>query len=100
MVDSGSINGVPATASHYVSQPVSGVVVPPQRLVGWARVSVNPGATKTVSVTFPASAVAVSTGDINSVAPPTVQPGLYQVVLDKNDTTPYDVAQTANFTIS
>jgi beta-glucosidase len=84
----------------YVSQPLSGVVVPPQRLVGWARVDVKAGKAKTVNVSFPVSNLGVSAGDINSAAPPTVQPGQYQVVLDKNDTTPYDVAQTATFTVS
>jgi beta-glucosidase len=84
----------------YVSQAVSSVVVPPQRLVGWARVNVAAGKSKMVTVTFPASALGVSVGDINSAAPPTVQPGQYQVVLDKNDTTPYDVAQTATFSVS
>lgn len=58
----------------YVSQPVSSVVVPPQRLVG-------------------------SQGDINASGPPTVEPGDYVVALDKDDTTPYDVAVSAPFTI-
>jgi beta-glucosidase len=84
----------------YVSQPVSSVVVPLQRLVGWARVNVAAGKTKTVTVSFPASALGVSMGDINSAAPPSVQPGVYQVVLDKNDTAPYDVAETAPFSVS
>ena len=48
----------------YVHQPVSLVVVPPQRLVGFARVTLNPGQTKTVHVAFPASALAVTPGDI------------------------------------
>ena len=37
----------------YVHQPVSLVVVPAQRLVGFARVTLNPGQTKTVHVAFP-----------------------------------------------
>jgi beta-glucosidase len=83
----------------YVAQPVSAVVVPPQRLVGFARVTLNPGQSKQVHVTFPASALGVSQGDINSAAPPSVEPGGYIVQLDKNDTTPYDVDLSANFTI-
>ncbi|HXR73122.1 glycoside hydrolase family 3 N-terminal domain-containing protein, partial [Actinocrinis sp.] len=83
----------------YVAQPVSAVVVPPQRLVGFARVTLNPGESKQVHVTFPTSALGVSQGDINSAAPPSVEPGGYIVQLDKDDTTPYDVDQSANFTI-
>ncbi len=63
----------------YVHQPVSVVVVPPQRLVGFARVTLNPGQTKTVHVAFPASALAVTPGDIEGAAPPQVELGAYQV---------------------
>jgi beta-glucosidase len=63
----------------YVHQPVSLVVVPPQRLVGFARVTLNPGQTKTVHVAFPASALAVTPGDISGAAPPQVELGAYQV---------------------
>jgi beta-glucosidase len=63
----------------YVHQPVSVVVVPPQRLVGFARVALTPGQTKTVHVTFPASALAVTPGDIEGAAPPQVELGAYQV---------------------
>jgi beta-glucosidase len=83
----------------YVAQPVSAVVVPPQRLVGFARVTLDPGESKQVRVTFPASALGVSQGDIDSAAPPSVEPGNYLVQLDKDDTTPYDVDLSANFTI-
>jgi beta-glucosidase len=62
----------------YVHQPVSLVVVPPQRLVGFARVTLNPGQTKTVHVAFPASALAVTPGDIEGTAPPQVELGAYQ----------------------
>ena len=37
----------------YVSQPVSSVVVPPQRLVGFTRVTLDAGQSKTVHVAFP-----------------------------------------------
>src|SRR5207342_2174105 len=80
----------------YVNQPVSDMVTPPQRLVGWARVSLKAGESKHVRVTFPASALAVSQGDINAAGPPTVQPGQYVVQLNKyvvqpdtNSITPY-----------
>jgi beta-glucosidase len=63
----------------YVHQPVSLVVVPPQRLVGFARVTLDPGQSKTVQVTFPASALAVTQGDIDGAAAPQVELGAYQV---------------------
>ena len=84
----------------YVAQPVSAVLVPPQRLVGWARVTLAAGASSVVHVSFAASALAVSQGDINSAAAPTVEAGSYILQLDKDDTTPYDVAASANFTIN
>jgi beta-glucosidase len=84
----------------YVSQPVSSVVVPPQRLVGFTRVSLAGGQSKVVHVSFPASALAESQGDINASGAPSVEPGGYIVQLDKNDTTPYDVAVSAPFTIT
>jgi beta-glucosidase len=84
----------------YVAQPVSAVVVPPQRLVGFARVTLGAGASKQVHVSFPTSALGVSQGDINSAAAPTVEPGNYILQLDKNDTTPYDVNVSAPFAIS
>jgi beta-glucosidase len=84
----------------YVAQPVSAVVVPPQRLVGFTRVALGAGESKVVHVSFPASALGESQGDINAAAPPTVEPGSYVVQLDKNDTTPYDVDLSAPFTIS
>jgi beta-glucosidase len=84
----------------YVAQPVSSVVVPPQRLVGFARVTLNPGQSQTVNLSFPVSTLGESQGDINSAAAPTVQPGNYIVQIDKDDTTPYDVDVSAPFTIN
>jgi beta-glucosidase len=84
----------------YVAQPISSVVVPPQRLVGFTRVDLAPGESKTVHVTFATSTLAETHGDINAAGRPTVEPGGYIVQLDKNTTTPYDVAQSAPFTIS
>jgi beta-glucosidase len=83
----------------YVSQPVSSVVVPAQRLVGFARVDLAGGQSKTVHVSFPASTLAETQGDINASGPPSVEPGAYVVQLDQDDTTPYDVAASAPFTI-
>jgi beta-glucosidase len=74
----------------YVRQPVSDVVVPPQRLAGFTRVTLDPGQSKVVQVSFPASVLAVTPGDIDSTARPEVQSGSYQVQVD---------AMTAGFTI-
>jgi beta-glucosidase len=83
----------------YVAQPVSSVVVPPQRLVGFTRVTLAAGESKTVHVDFPVSTLAETQGDINASGPPKVEPGGYVVQLNKNTTTPYDVAVSAPFTI-
>jgi beta-glucosidase len=77
----------------YVHQPVSLVVVPNQRLAAFTRVTLNPGQSKTVSVTFPVSVLAVTPGDIEADSPPQVETGAYQVQLG----TPATL--TANFTI-
>jgi beta-glucosidase len=84
----------------YVAQPVSSVVVPPQRLVGFTRVTLGAGQSNTVDVQFPVSTLAETQGDINASAPPKVAPGAYIVQLNKNTTTPYDVAASAPFTIN
>ena len=60
----------------YVAQPVSSVVVPPQRLVGFTRVTLDAGQSKTVTVSFPVSKLAETQGDINASGPPTVEPRL------------------------
>ena len=83
----------------YVAQAVSSVVVPPQRLVGFTRVTLDPGQSKTVRVDFPVSTLAETQGDIDASGPPKVEPGAYVVQLNKNNTTPYDVAASAPFTI-
>jgi beta-glucosidase len=83
----------------YVSQPVSSVVVPPQRLVGFTRVTLDPGQSQVVTVPFAVSALAETQGDINAAGPPTVEPGSYVVQLNKDTTTPYDVAASASFTV-
>ncbi len=83
----------------YVAQPVSSVVVPPQRLVGFTRVTLAGGQSKTVQVDFPVSTLAETQGDIDASGPPKVEPGAYVVQLNTNNTTPYDVAVSAPFTI-
>jgi beta-glucosidase len=63
----------------YVHQPVSLVLVPDQRLAGFARVTLNAGQSKTVRVSFPVPELAVTPGDIESTGTPQVEPGAYQV---------------------
>jgi beta-glucosidase len=75
----------------YVRQPVSDVVVPPRRLVGFTRVTVDPGQSTVVKVAFPVSVLAVTPGDLDGTGRPQVEPGGYQVQVD---------AMTANFTIT
>jgi beta-glucosidase len=62
----------------YVHQPVSPIVVPPQRLVGFARVTLDAGASRNVQVSFPVSDLAVTRGDINGTHR-SVASGSYQV---------------------
>jgi beta-glucosidase len=78
----------------YVHQPVSAVVVPPQRLVGFTRVTLDAGQSKTVQVSFPVSQLAVTPGDIESTGSPQVELGSYQVQIG----TPASLS--ANFTIT
>ena len=63
----------------YVHQPVSAVVVPPQRLVGFARTTLQAGESKVVRVSFRVSELAVTPGDIDGTARPRVEAGSYQV---------------------
>jgi beta-glucosidase len=63
----------------YVHQPVSAVLVPDQRLAGFTRVTLDPGQSKTVHVSFPVSVLAVTPGDIQSDGAPAVETGSYQV---------------------
>jgi beta-glucosidase len=83
----------------YVAQPVSSVIVPPQRLVGFARVTLDAGQAQIVHVGFPVSTLAETQGDIDALGPPTVEPGSYVVQLNNNVTTPYNVAASAAFTV-
>lgn len=77
--NTGSVGGTDIVPV-YVHQPVSAVVVPPQRLVGFARVTLSPGQTKTVHVAFRVSQqLAVPPGDIDGTASPQVELGAYQV---------------------
>jgi beta-glucosidase len=63
----------------YVHQPVSAILVPNQRLVGFIRVSLDPGQAKNVRVSFPVTELAVTPGDIVATGSPQVESGGYQV---------------------
>jgi beta-glucosidase len=63
----------------YVRRPVSDVVVPPRRLVGFTRVELDAGESRVVQVRFPVSVLAVTQGDIDGDGSPRVDPGSYQV---------------------
>ena len=66
----------------YVHQPLSQVIAPPQRLVGFARVDLDPGQSKTMQVTFPVSHLAVTPGDIEASGRPQVETGSYEVQVE------------------
>jgi beta-glucosidase len=70
------------TVPVYVQQPVSRNVAPPQRLAGFTKVTLDPGQSKTVRISFPTSVLAVTPGDIEATARPEVQTGGYVVKVD------------------
>jgi beta-glucosidase len=63
----------------YVHQPVSDVIAPPRRLVGFARVDLAAGASRVVHVSFAVSELGVTKGDIDGAGRREVEPGAYQV---------------------
>jgi beta-glucosidase len=75
----------------YVHQPVSDVIAPPNRLVGFTRVSLDAGQSRVVHVSFRVSSLAVTPNDIDASGKPKVESGLYQVRVG---------ALTADFTVS
>jgi beta-glucosidase len=64
----------------FAQQPVSNILVPPNRLVAYTRVPLKAGQSATVSLSFPLSRLAVTQGDINGSGTRTVIPGLYKIV--------------------
>jgi beta-glucosidase len=63
----------------YVHQPVSDVIAPPRRLVGYTRVNLAAGESRAVEVTFPVSEPAVTPGDIDGAGQRRVETGSYEV---------------------
>ena len=90
VANTGSLAGA-TVVPVYVRQPVSDVVVPPRRLVGFARVELAAGASPVVHVSFPVSELAVTPADIDGTGRPSVEAGNYQVQVGN---------QTANFSIT
>jgi beta-glucosidase len=74
----------------YVHQPVSDVIAPPRRLVGFTRVNLAAGASQVVHVTFPVSELAVTPGDVDGAGRRQVEPGAYEVQVGN---------MTADFTV-
>jgi beta-glucosidase len=68
-----------AVVPVYVHQPVSDVVAPPKRLVGFTRQNLDGGESRVVHVSFPVSELAVTPDDIDGTGRPKVEPGSYQV---------------------
>lgn len=63
----------------YAAQPISRILVPAKRLVAFTRVTLKAGETRSVTLSFPMSRLAVTPGDINGAGDPAVQPGGYQL---------------------
>jgi beta-glucosidase len=61
----------------YASQPISAVLVPAKRLVGFARTTLAAGQSKTITVRFATSVLGVVAGDIDASGPPTLEHGQY-----------------------
>ncbi|MEU1313458.1 glycoside hydrolase family 3 N-terminal domain-containing protein [Streptomyces cinnamoneus] len=61
----------------YASRPVSGVLAPPRKLVAFTTVRLGAGQSRTVRLTVPASALAVTPGDLDGAGPPHVEQGAY-----------------------
>jgi beta-glucosidase len=78
LANTGSRAGT-AVIPVYVHQPVSDLVAPPRRLVAFARVDLAAGASQVVHVSFRASDLAVTTGDIDGAGSREVETGAYQV---------------------
>jgi beta-glucosidase len=70
-----------AVVPVYVHQPVSQVLVPEKRLVGFARVDLKPGEQRAVEVSFEVEQLAVTVGDVDGSGKREVTKGGYEVVV-------------------
>ena len=65
------------TVLVYASRPPAGVLTPVEQLVGFARVTLEPGETQTVTLNIPLEHLAVIPGDVLGEAEAEVVPGTY-----------------------
>jgi beta-glucosidase len=63
----------------YVGRPVSSDVAPAQRLVGYTRLTLAAGETRTVAVSVPPDRFAVTGGDVLDAGPARVERGIYRL---------------------
>jgi beta-glucosidase len=72
-----------------------------RQLVAFQRVRLEPGQTKTVELTFPASRLSVVLGDINGNEELAVQPGEYELLFSQSDNNEEDADEDpiAEFTV-
>jgi beta-glucosidase len=89
LANTGSRSGA-TVVPVYVHQPVSDVIAPPRRLVGFAREELGAGASRVVHVSFDVSELAVTKGDIDGAGRREVEAGAYQVQVGSS---------TADFTV-
>jgi beta-glucosidase len=63
----------------YATQPAGAVLTPPRQLAAFTRVHLKAGETRTVTLSFPLTRLAVTTGDIDGAGPRTVRTGTYRI---------------------
>jgi beta-glucosidase len=80
VADTGSKDG-DMVVPVFAQQPVSRILVPPNRLVAYTRVPLKAGQSTTVSLSFPLSRLAVTQGDIDGSGVRSVIPGSYKIVV-------------------
>src|SRR5207245_8430119 len=63
------------------------VLVPARRLIGFGRVALAPGETRTITLAIPSQRLAVVRGDVGGDGEEAVEPGLYKLVVGDQTTT-------------
>ncbi|MRX71822.1 beta-glucosidase [Bacillus lacus] len=66
----------------YSDQKAGGILTPDRKLIGFERVSLKAGETKTVTFKIPASQLAVVPGDVFSNSKREVMPGQYEILVE------------------
>jgi beta-glucosidase len=79
--NTGARPGTDVVAIYAHPQDAS-VLVPAQSLVAFGRVTLAAHASRTVTISFPVSRLAVVPGDVDSSAPPAVEAGTYFITTD------------------